>query len=262
MPRIGLGTWPMDDEQAAKTCAEAIRVGYRLFDTAEAYGNESGVGAGIRSSGIDREEVFITTKFNGKWHGEREVEQAFINSAHRLGVEYVDLLLIHWPLPAQDRYVDAWKGLVRLLREEKVRAIGVSNFKPAHIERILDATGVVPDVNQIQLNPVLGRADVRAYHETRGIVTESWEPIGRGGALLGHPTVAAIAARHQKTGAQVVLRWHLELGLVAVPKTANNERLRENLDVFDFALDDDEIKAITALDRGSVAPVDSDIFGH
>jgi 2,5-diketo-D-gluconate reductase A len=262
MPRIGLGTWPMDDAQASKTVAEAIGVGYRLFDTAEAYGNEAGVGAGIRSSGIDREDVFITTKFNAKWHGEREVEQAFINSADRLGVEHVDLLMIHWPVPAQDRYVEAWKGLVKLLHDGRVRAIGASNFKPAHMDRIIDATGVVPDVNQIQLNPVLGRADVRAYHDRHGIITESWAPIGKGGDLLAHPVIAAIAARHAKTGAQIVLRWHVELGLVAVPKTATTERLRENIDVFDFALEADEIEAISALDQGSEVPTDSDIFGH
>jgi 2,5-diketo-D-gluconate reductase A len=262
MPRLGLGTWPMDDEQATTTVAEAIRVGYRLFDTAEAYGNEVGVGAGVRASGIDREEVFLTTKFNGKWHGESEVEQAFINSSDRLGVEYIDLLLIHWPLPAQDRYVDAWNGLVKLLHDGRVRAIGTSNFKPAHMDRIIDATGVVPDVNQIQLNPVLGRADVRAYDEQHGIVTESWAPIGKGGDLLAHPTIGAIATRHAKTVAQVVLRWHLELGLAAVPKTASPERLRENLDVFDFSLSPDEIEAISALDQGSEVAVDSDTFGH
>jgi 2,5-diketo-D-gluconate reductase A len=262
MPRIGLGTWPMDDEQAAATIAQAIEVGYRLFDTAEAYGNERGVGEGIKRSGIDRAEVFITTKFNGKWHGEREVELAFANSVDRLGVEYLDLMLIHWPLPAQDRFVDAWKGLVRLLREGRVRAIGTSNFKPAHLDRVIDATGVVPDVNQIQLNPMLGRSEVRAYDEGRGIVTESWAPIGKGGALLSHPALGRIAEHHRKTVAQVVLRWHLELGLVAVPKTANSDRLRENIDVFDFALDEAEVESISGLDQGTEVAVDSDTFGH
>ena len=262
MPRIGLGTWPMDDEEATKNVAEAIHVGYRLFDTAEQYGNEVGVGAGVKSSGIDREEVFITTKFNLRWHGVSEVEQAWTNSADRLGVEYIDLLLIHWPNPAEDRYVDAWKGLVNLLRHGRVRAIGTSNFKPAHMDRIIDATGVVPDVNQIQLNPVLGRADVRAYDQQHGIVTESWAPIGQGSDLLTRPAIAAVAARHGKTAAQVVLRWHLELGLAAVPKTSNTKRLRENIDVFDFALDPEEVEAISALDQGSEVPVDSDRFGH
>ena len=168
MPALGLGTSPMDDAEAESAVAAALRAGYRLIDTAENYGNESGVGRGIRSSGVDRDEVFVTTKLNKTWHGEAEARQAFANSAERLDIERIDLLLIHWPNPRQDRYVDAWRGLIQLFEEGKVRAIGVSNFKPAHLDRLLDGTGVAPHVNQIQLDPRHSRADERRYERSPG----------------------------------------------------------------------------------------------
>lgn len=177
MPRLGLGTSPMKDDEAAETVTEAIDAGYRLIDTAFAYGNEELVGRGLRASGVPREDVFVTTKFNGRSHSVAGAQQAFADSARLLGVDYVDLLMIHWPLPAQDRYVDAWRGLIKLLETGDVRAIGMSNFKPAHIERLLAETGVVPDVNQIQLNPRLARVETRAYNAEHGIVTESWRVI-------------------------------------------------------------------------------------
>ena len=184
IPNLGLGTWPMDDREAAKTVATAITLGYRLIDTAENYRNESGVGEGIGASGIDRREVFITSKFNAQWHSHDGVRQAFENSARRLKVDYIDLLLIHWPVPAQDRYVDAYKGMIKLLEDGKIRALGLSNFKPAHIDRLIAETGVVPHLNQIQLNPYIGRRAERAYHATHNIVTETWTPIGKGAELL------------------------------------------------------------------------------
>ncbi|MFC4537012.1 aldo/keto reductase [Sphaerisporangium dianthi] len=263
IPAIGLGTYPMTDSEAEVVVADAIQAGYRLFDTAYAYGNEVGVGRGLRAGGVPREELFVTTKLNGEWHGYEAAQEAFQASADRLGVDYVDLYLIHWPLPREDRFVEAWKGLVKLLRDGRVRAIGVSNFKPAHIDRIVAETGVVPDVNQIQLNPAVTREAARAYHAAQGIVTQSWSPLGgQGAGSLGEEVVTGLAERYGKTPAQIVLRWHLDLGLITVPKSATPERVRANIDVFDFALTAEEVAAISALDRGEAAAVDSDVFGH
>ena len=261
MPVLGLGTWPMDDRQAERTVAAAIETGYRLFDTAEAYGNERGVGRGIRASGIDRDRLFVTTKFNRRWHGEREVREAFANSAERLGLDRIDLLLIHWPNPQQGRYVDAWRGMLRLLEEGRLRAAGVSNFKPAHLDRLLAETGVAPHVNQIELNPFAARVEERRYHTDHGIVTESWSPIGQGGALLRDPTIRELAEANGRMPAQVVLRWHVQLGLVAIPKTSRLERLEENLDVFDFVLTDEDMERLAELD-GRDRVTDSDRYGH
>jgi 2,5-diketo-D-gluconate reductase A len=262
MPALGLGTSPMDDDETEATVAAAIGAGYRLIDTAENYRNEQGVGRGIRASGIDRDEVFVTTKFNERWHGGEEAQQAFVNSAARLGLDRIDLFLIHWPVPAKDRYVDAWRGLVQLLDDGKVRAIGVSNFKPAHIDRLIDETGTVPVVNQVQLDPRIARPDQRSYHAARGIVTESWSPLGQGGDLLAEPAIVGIAEKRSKTPAQIVLRWHVQLGLIPIPKTSKPERLDENIDVFDFELSPDEMADLAELDRHGVGAVDSDRFGH
>lgn len=263
MPQLGLGTWPMDDAGATRTVAAAVEMGYRLVDTAEAYGNERGVGAGLRASGVPREELFVTTKFNLHWHGVDLVGDALAASCDRLGLEYVDLLLIHWPNPGADRYVQAWEGLTRVLDEGRVRAIGTSNFKPAHLDRIITATGVVPDVNQIELSPALTRDAVRAYDTAHGIVTESWSPIGgEGTEILTAPAVRELAERHGRTPAQVVLRWHIQLGLVTVPKSSDPGRLRQNLSIFDFALSEEEMGDLSALDRGEDAATDSDTFGH
>ncbi|MDG6103734.1 aldo/keto reductase [Dactylosporangium aurantiacum] len=263
MPRLGLGTWPMDDAAAETTVATAIELGYRLVDTAENYGNERGVGRGLKASGVPREELFVTTKFNKRWHGVDLAAEACERSLDRLGLDHADLLLIHWPNPGQDRYVQAWQGLVRLLEDGRVRAIGTSNFKPAHLERVIAETGVVPDVNQVQLSPMVTRESTRAFHARHGIVTQSWSPIGgEHNDVLREPVVTTIAERHGRTPAQVVLRWHMELGLTAVPKSSDPQRLRQNLDVFDFALTTDEVAALSALDRGDAAGADSDAFGH
>ncbi len=262
MPALGLGTWPMSDDEAEITIAKAIQAGYRLIDTAEAYRNERGVGLGVRASGISRSKVFITTKFNREWHGLEAVKQAFANSAARLRTDYIDLLLIHWPLPAQDRYVDAWRGMVELLNDGKVRAIGVSNFKPAHIDRLLEATGVAPHVNQVQLNPWIQRRSERTYHAEHGVITETWAPLAKGNELLRETAILATARRHSRTPAQVVLRWHVQSGFVPIPKTSNPERLTENLDVFGFALTDQEMAQISGLDKGGEGAVDSELMGH
>lgn len=263
IPRLGFGTSPMDDATAEMAVATAIEAGYRLVDTAENYANERGVGRGLKASGVPRAELFVTTKFNERWHGVELAAEAFERSIDRLGLDYLDLLLIHWPNPRQDRYVQAWQGLVRLLEQGRVRAIGTSNFKPAHLDRIIEATGVVPDVNQIQLNPSVTREGVRAYHAARGIVTESWSPLGGSGAReLRHPIVTKLAARYGRTPAQIVLRWHVELGVVAIPKSADPTRIKQNIDIFDFSLAPEDVAAISALDQGESAAVDSDTFAH
>jgi 2,5-diketo-D-gluconate reductase A len=277
MPDIGLGTWPIADADAPEAVARAISLGYRLFDTAYAYGNEPGVGAGLRASGVPREELFVTTKLNGEWHGVAEAREAFHLASSKLDVDYIDLFLIHWPVPARDRYADAWRGMVELMTEGLVRAIGTSNFKPAHIDRLIEETGVTPDVNQLQLNPMLTRADERAYHARHGIRTQAWSPLGLGvqrerahtdtGAaadrnILEDEAVLEIARRTGKTPAQVILRWHVEVGATALPKTESPARLAENIDIFDFSLEPDDVAAISALDRGDVSAVDSDLLGH
>lgn len=261
MPRLGLGTWPMKDAEAEAAVAQALRLGYRLIDTAENYGNETGVGKGIRAAGLPRDQVFVTTKFNRQWHSVDGARAACEASLKRLGLDYIDLLLVHWPNPDQDRYVEAFQGLVRLLEAGKVRAIGTSNFKPAHLQRLFDQ-GLVPHVNQIQLDPWHRRDDLVAIHAARGIVTETWSPIGRAGAMLADPAIAAIARRHDKTTAQVVLRWHVQRGYVPVPKSSDATRQAQNLDVFGFSLGEDEMRVLDAMDRPDPAMFDADSFGH
>lgn len=261
LPALGMGTWPMDDAQAADAVATAIETGYRLFDTAENYGNEVGVGEGIRRSGIARSDVVITTKFNKRWHSRDGVRQAFSASAQRLGTDYIDLLLVHWPNPGQDQYVEAVLGLNDLLEEGLIRGIGVSNFKPAHLQRLADA-GVIPDLNQIQVDPRHIREASRQANNRLGIVTESWSPLGRDGGLLEDTVVTALAAKYGKTPGQIVLRWHVQQGLVPIPKASSREHLAENLAVFDFALEETEIADLSALDTGEAGILDSDSFGH
>ncbi|SDS85547.1 aldo/keto reductase [Actinoplanes derwentensis] len=263
IPRIGAGTWPLNDADAERVVADALAAGYRLIDTAQAYGNELGVGRGLKAAGVERGDVFVTSKFNKQWHGREKVAEAVRRSLDTLGLDYLDLFLIHWPNPAHDKYVEAWEGLVALLEAGTVRAIGTSNFKPAHLERIIAATGVAPDVNQIQLSPASTRAAARAFHAEHGIVTESWSPIGgQGVRVLDLPVVGEIARQTGRTGAQVVLRWHLQTGLLPIPKSADPQRLRENLDVFGFELTEEQMTALSALDQGESAVVDSDVFGH
>jgi 2,5-diketo-D-gluconate reductase A len=261
MPVIGYGTWPIGDREAEPMVSAAIEAGYRLIDTAEMYGNEAGVGRGIRAGGTERDQVFVTTKLSQRWHGYELAQEAFDQSAKRLDLDHIDLFLIHWPNPGLDRYVDAWRGMIELLEQGKVRAIGVSNFKPTHLQRLIDETGVTPHVNQIQLNPWVPRVPEREYHDAHGIVTESWAPIGKGGGLLGDPMIGDIARAHTRTPAQIVLRWHLQLGLVPIPKTAIPRRLAENIDVFDFSLSQDEMDRLSALGRGGHGVVDSDNTG-
>jgi len=260
MPQIGLGTWPLNDDEAARAVVAAIEAGYRHIDTAYRYGNERGVGRGIRDSGLRRDELFVTTKLDGEFQGNDRAIDGLDRSLKRLGLDYVDLLLIHWPLPQRDLYISTWKTFEQLVAAGKTRSIGVSNFKPAHIDRLLAAATIRPAVNQIQLNPFVTRPEQRAYDSDHGIVTVAWSPLGPGTDLLNHPTVTALAAQYGKTAAQIVLRWHIELGVVAIPKSANPTRIAQNIDIFDFALSRAEVEAISALDAGG--GVDSDTAGH
>lgn len=263
IPQLGLGTWPLDDEQVAAAVVQAVEAGYRHIDTAVKYGNERGVGNGIRASGVDRSELFITTKLDGEFQGDDRAVAGLEGTLKRLGLDYVDLLLIHWPLPARDQYISTWQTFERLQAQGKVRSIGVSNFKPAHLKRLMAETSVVPAVNQIQLSPAITRTAEREFHSRQGIVTESYSPLGGSGAgLLSAPLLAQLAEKHGKTPGQLVLRWHIQNGLVTIPKTASPERMAENLDVFDFALDPQDLAELSVLDEGPGAGNDSDKTGH
>lgn len=261
IPSIGLGTWPMRGDEAEEAVRHALSQGCRLVDTASAYENEREVGRGLRSSGVPRGDVFVTTKLGNSSHGREATLRAFDRSLSELGLDQLDLYLIHWPLPMLDLYVETWRTLVELQQEGRVRAVGVSNFKPAHLDRLIEETGVVPAVNQIELNPLTNRPVERAYHHKQGILTQSWSPLGPGTDLLGSDVIADIARAHGRTVGQVILRWHLQLGLSVTPKSSSPERITQNLHVFDFALSDDEVHAITALDTGEKTPMDSDLLG-
>jgi len=262
VPQIGFGTSPLNDKDVVPAVIAAIRAGYRHIDTAYRYNNERGVGQGIRDSGINREDLFVTTKLDGPFQGNDRAIGGLDESLRRLGLDYVDLLLIHWPLPQRDEYVSTWKTFEKLVAAGKTRSIGLSNFKPAHIDRLLAESTIRPTVNQIQLNPRITRPEQRAYNSEQGIVTEAWSPLGAGNDLLENPSLAAIAAKYGKTPGQVVLRWHIELGTVAIPRSANPSRIAQNIDIFDFVLTRDEISAISALDTGKEPRVDSDKTGH
>lgn len=244
IPAIGLGTWPMDDTQAEQAVVDALELGYRLVDTATNYRNETGVGRGIARSGVPREEVVVTTKLPGRHHGYEETLASFEESRARLGLDYLDLYLIHWPLPRVDKYVDSWKAMIKLREDGLVRSVGVSNFTAEHIERLGKETGVLPSVNQIELHPYFPQAELRAFHADKGILTESWSPLGRGTDLLDDPVVGAVAETHGVTPGQTVLRWHVQLGAVPIPKSGDPGRQRANLDLFGFELSAAQMTAI------------------
>jgi diketogulonate reductase-like aldo/keto reductase len=257
IPQFGFGVFQVPPTETAKAVATAFELGYRHIDTAAIYGNEAEVGEAIAASGIARDELFVTTKL---WNGEQGYDsalRAFDVSAGKLGLDVVDLYLIHWPVPARDRYVESWRALVRLKEDGRVRSIGVSNFQPAHLRRLFDEVGVVPSVNQIELHPHLQQAELRAFHAEHGIVTEAWSPLAQG-AVLDAPVLTEIAQRHDKTTAQVVLRWHVQLGNVVFPKSVTPSRIAENVDIFDFELSDDELAAIATLERAERTGFDPD----
>nr|WP_286169583.1 aldo/keto reductase [Actinospica acidiphila] len=240
-----MGTWPMDDAEAERAVTTALEAGYRLIDTAANYRNETGVGRAVAGAGVPREEIVVTTKLPGRHHGYEETLASFEESRARLGLEYVDLYLIHWPLPRVDRYVDSWKAMIKLREDGLVRSIGVSNFTPAHIGRLEKETGVLPSVNQVELHPYFPQDELRAHHADKGVLTESWSPLGRGSQLLDDLAVAAVADAHGVTPAQAVLRWHLQLGALPVPKSSDPERQRANLDVFGFELDEAQMRTVS-----------------
>ncbi|MBT2482833.1 aldo/keto reductase [Streptomyces sp. ISL-94] len=256
MPRLGFGVWQVPDAEAERAVATALEAGYRSIDTAAVYGNEGGTGKGIAASGIAREELFVTTKlWNGpsrKW-GRDAVLRAFDDSLARLGLDHIDLYLIHWPRPMRDDFVSIWQAFEEIAASGRAKAVGVSNFRPADLERLAAESPLVPAVNQIELHPLFPQAELRAVHAERGIATEAWSPLGQGKGLLTLPEVAAIAARHGRSAAQVVLRWHLQLGNIAIPKSVTPARIRENLDVFGFELDAADMAALDALGAGAAA---------
>jgi 2,5-diketo-D-gluconate reductase A len=253
MPQFGLGVWQTPPDQAAQVVRTAVEAGYRAVDTAAIYGNEKGVGEGLRAAGDAG--VFLTTKLWNEHQGYDAALKAFDASVGRLGRPSLDLYLIHWPSPSRDLYVESWRALVKLQADGRVTSIGVSNFEPEHLERIIGETGVVPAVNQVELHPRFQQRKLREVHAEHGIATESWSPLGQG-QLLADPTVAAIAGKHGKTAAQVVIRWHLDNGLVVIPKSVTPARIRENIQVFDFKLDADDLDRLAGLDTadGRIGP--------
>ncbi|MEU2358356.1 aldo/keto reductase [Streptomyces misionensis] len=248
IPQLGFGVFQVPDEQTTAAVTSALEAGYRSIDTAAIYGNETGVGRALAAAALPREELFVTTKVWNADQGYDATLRAFDASLAKLGLDYVDLYLIHWPTPARDLYRDSWRALERLAEEGRVRAAGVSNFQPDHLERLLDGATLIPAVNQIELHPGLQQAALRAFHAEHKIATEAWSPLAQG-AVLDDPAITDIAARHGKSPAQVVIRWHLQLGNIVIPKSVTPARIRENLDVFDFALSEQEMTAIAALDR-------------
>ncbi|MEU2548724.1 aldo/keto reductase [Streptomyces roseolus] len=249
IPQLGFGVFQVADDATTAAVTAALEAGYRSIDTAAVYGNEAGVGRALAASGIPREELFVTTKLWNADQGYDATLRAFDAGLATLGLDYVDLYLIHWPTPARDLYRDSWRALERLAEEGRIRAAGVSNFQPAHLRRLLDDATLTPAVNQIELHPALQQSELRAFHGEHGIATEAWSPLAQG-AVLDDPAIAAIAAAHGKSPAQVVIRWHLQLGNVVIPKSVTPARIRANADVFDFVLSDEEMAAIAGLDRG------------
>ncbi|MFA0998712.1 MULTISPECIES: aldo/keto reductase [Pseudomonas syringae group] len=259
IPQIGLGVWQASDDEARAAVRVALEEGYRHVDTASIYGNEKGVGEGLRDAGIPREQVFLTTKIWNDAHGFESATAALDASLERLNVDYVDLLLIHWPAPSQDNYVDTWRALINAQRNGKARSIGVSNFNADHLQKLIDETGVAPVLNQIELHPFMQQEALRSAHESMGIATQSWSPLGQGTAL-SNSVILEIARKHGRPAAQVIIRWHMELGLIAIPKSITPSRIRENFNVFDFTLDTCDLAAIAALDSGKRLGPDPSTF--
>ncbi|MET8752722.1 aldo/keto reductase [Streptomyces sp. NPDC004667] len=253
MPRLGFGVWQVPDSEAERAVGTALEAGYRSIDTAAIYGNERGTGRAVAASGVPRGELFVTTKlWNGpkqRW-GRDQVLRAFDDSLDKLGLDHLDLYLIHWPRPMRDDFLAIWKTFEEIAASGRAGAVGVSNFRPADLERLRGESDLVPAVNQIELHPLFPQEELRALHASLGIVTEAWSPLGQGKELLTLPAVAAVAARHGRSAAQVVLRWHLQLGNVVIPKSVTPSRIRENLDVFGFELDAADLAELSALGAG------------
>ncbi|MGI8879960.1 MAG: aldo/keto reductase [Jatrophihabitans sp.] len=261
IPQLGFGVFQVPPAETQIAVEEALKAGYRHIDTAEMYENEEGVGAAIAGSDVARDDIFITSKLNNSNHGRDAALAAFDGTLKALGIERIDLFLIHWPLPSKGLFVETWQALEEVYREGRARAIGVSNFSPHHLGRILAETDVVPTVNQIELHPFLTQSELRGYDADHEIATEAWSPLGgQGGAVLSDPTIGTLAEKHGKTPAQVVIRWHLELGNIVIPKSAKPARMAENFDVFDFEIAPEDHAMITGLDRGGRVGPDPDHF--
>lgn len=257
IPQLGFGVFQVPDDETAAAVSSALEAGYRSIDTAAVYGNETGVGRALAESGLPREELFVTTKLWNADQGYDSTLAAFDASLARLGLDHVDLYLIHWPTPERDLYTDTWRALEKLLADGRIRAAGVSNFQPAHLRRLREESSLVPAVNQIELHPGLQQSELRAVHAESGIVTEAWSPLAQG-ALLGEEVLTELAERHGKTPAQIVLRWHLQLGNVVIPKSVTPARIRQNIELFDFELSQADMDAIAGLDRGMRTGPDPD----
>ena len=257
IPQLGFGVFQIDPSETADAVRQALDIGYRHIDTAKAYENEAGVGEAVRE--LD-DHVYVTTKCFNSDHGFDEAKAAFDASFERLGLDHVDLYLIHWPVPSQDKYVDTWKAFIELQQSDRLVSIGVSNFQPDHLGRIIDETGVTPVINQIELHPYLQQNELRAAHAELGIVTEAWSPLGQGGEVLEDSVLKELADAHGRSVGQVILRWHVQLGNVIFPKSVTPERIKENYEIFDFELSDDEMARIAELDRGERLGPDPDTF--
>jgi 2,5-diketo-D-gluconate reductase A len=260
IPQLGFGVFLVPPEETSNAVAEALNTGYRLIDTAQGYRNEEGVGSAIAESDVSRDELFITTKLTNSKHGYDSALTAFDDSMKKLGLDVLDLFLIHWPLPMFDQYVETWRAFERLLADGRVRSIGVSNFEIAHLQRLLAETDVTPAVNQVELHPEFPQEELRAFHEEHGILTESWGPLGQGKGLLENPSIVEVARRKDRTPAQVVLRWHVQLGCVVIPKSVHSDRIRENIQVFDFELDDADMADISKVRTGQRLGADPNVF--
>jgi 2,5-diketo-D-gluconate reductase A len=259
IPQLGFGVFQVPPKETEVAVAEALSAGYRHIDTAAAYRNEGGVGQALRASGIERDELFVTTKCWNDDQGYDKAKRACRASLERLELSHLDLYLIHWPVPAHDLYVETWKAFVELQSEGLVRSIGVSNFQPEHLERVIAETGVTPAINQVELHPHFQQVGLRREHERLGILTEAWSPLGQG-LELDDPAIVEIAQVHGKTPAQAIIRWHLQIGNVVIPKSVTPERIRENFEVLDFELSDEQLEAIAALDAGTRIGPDPDTF--
>jgi diketogulonate reductase-like aldo/keto reductase len=258
LPVVGFGTYQLNGADGLAVIQAAIRNGYRLLDSAFDYENEGAVGAAVRNSHVAREDLIVTSKLPGRHHAYRDALAAIEESVYRTGLGHIDLYLIHWPLPRLDLYVEAWQALITARQRGLVRHIGVCNFLPQHLDRLIAETGETPEVNQIEMHPYFPQLDALAYHREHRIVTQAWSPLGRGNALLSEPVITDIASRHTVSPAQVILAWHIKLGAIPLPKAASPERQRENLDLFSFELTDDEIADITALGRPDGRTFDQD----
>ena len=261
IPVIGFGVWQVPDDVVVDATLKALEVGYRHIDTACVYENERGVGEALRRSGLDRDDVFVTTKVWNTDQGFDQTLRAFDTSTGLLGIDEVDLYLVHWPTPARDLYLDSWRALIRLREEGRARSIGVSNFHDAHLRRIIDETGVIPAINQIELHPWLPQAHLRDIDARLGIKTEAWSPLGSG-QLIDNPVIGEVAAKHGKTPAQVMVRWSIQLGNIVLPKSVTPARIEQNIDVFDFELDDADMAAIATLESGRRTGPNPDEFNQ